>query len=310
MKNLALVICTKDRPNHMANLKDNLLSQKVLPNFIVIVDSSFNDETEKLVTDSDLKLKTKLVYVKSVPGLPIQRNIGVKIVFENSKDTKFEVVSFIDDDIELASDYFYNLMADLENLGNFVAITGTTYFPNPDRISVFDQFFLIKSKIQGKVLKSGQTSQPFSEVGVCVTEWMPGLSMNINPKFLEIEKFEESIRMYGEDLEFSLRLRKYGPLYCSANLRYSHRNAPEGREDVYKVTAFTDGIRWTLAKSNPETIERIAVIWAIFGLLLLDLIKLFTFRNIRPRFQRMLGHTLFINRLLLGLNPLQNINRS
>ena len=294
----------------MANLEENLLNQMVLPNLIVIIDSSSDSKTEKLVSDSDLKLKTKLVYVKSAPGLPIQRNIGIEIVFENNKDTKLEVVSFIDDDIELASDYFYNLVSDLENLGNFVAITGTTNLPSPDRISVFDRFFLIKSKVQGKVLRSGQTSQPFSKEGVCITEWIPGLSMNINPKFLEIEKFEESIRMYGEDLEFSLRLRKYGSLHCSANLRYSHRNAPEGREGIYKVTAFTDGIRWTLAKSHPEIIGQIAVIWAIFGLLLIDLVKLFTFINFRSRFQRILGHALFISRLVLGLNPLQKISSS
>ena len=305
---MALIICTKDRPFHMENLIKVLLKQILLPQMIVVVDSSSNDLTFRLSNESSLNLITNLIYIKSSPGLPKQRNIGIDIVNRNLGLDELRIVSFVDDDIDLDPDYFFNLSSDLDDLDDlddFVAITGLNHSVRNRKVNVFHRLFLLTSKIPGRVLSSGQVSQPYSNEGVAKTDWIPGLSMNICPKVLKREKFDETIRMYGEDLEFSLRLNRQGKLYCSHNLNYRHYAASEGREDVIKVTAFTDGILWKLAGQYPQQIQRKAIIWSVLGLVLLDLLKLSTLRGHRARVQRILGHLIFISRITLGKNPAQ-----
>jgi GT2 family glycosyltransferase len=202
-------------------------------------------------------------------------------------------------------EYFNNLILDIKSLDNFVAITGNDEDFIFEKSSFLHRFFSLGSKIQGSLLSSGRVTQPTSLLGLSDTQWLPGLSMNLNPRVLEQEKFDESIRMYGEDLEISLRLKKYGIFKCSANLLYRHNNAIEGRENSIQVTSLTDGIRWRLARTYPSSIKRPAVLWSITGEIFFNLIKVMIFDKAKLRIQIIFGHLIFIFRIIFGLKYTQ-----
>jgi GT2 family glycosyltransferase len=305
MKKIALVICTRNRANHCKILLENLTLQARLPDLIVIVDSSDDNATGDLASRSELNSSTMLLYEKSLPGLPLQRNIGVQLIFDYFRPSDLAVISFLDDDMTIDVGYFKNLGKIIQEIDDFVAITGVSEDLYPIKNTVLDRILLLGNSNPGKILLSGQVTQPNSFSGLSATQWMPGLSMNINPVILVHEKFDESIRMYGEDLEFSLRLNSYGYLKCSADLTYRHMSATAERENISKVTAYTDGILWKLARIYPLHIKRWAILWSIIGLIVSNLIYFFTFNKPNIRMQRIRGHTFFLFRVLFGRKYIQ-----
>ena len=305
MKKIALVICTRNRSKYCKLLLENLKMQERMPDLIVIVDSSENDATSKLVSESELNLRTILVYKKSLPGLPLQRNMGVSLILDFFRPSDLYVISFLDDDMTVNAGYFKSLERIAREVVDFVAITGVSedFYPRKNRF--LERFLLLGDPNPGKILPSGQVTQPNSISGLSETQWMPGLSMNINPEILVYEKFDETIRMYGEDLEFSMRLSSYGTLSCSADLIYRHMTAMEEREDVSTVTAFTDGILWKLAGTYPSHIKRWAIVWSIFGLTISNLSFILMLKKPSVRFQRIQGHSLFLLRIAFGKKYIQ-----
>jgi GT2 family glycosyltransferase len=296
---IALVICTRNRPNFISGLLENLGSLTTVPGKILIVDSSEDDLTLQLVKSSRLNVAKKVLYIKSAPGLPHQRNEGVRTILSSNDFNQVRIVSFTDDDCRLSTDYFEHLSNLLEANLHFSAVTGILVPSRRLEPSLLRRIFLLESRSSGSVLKSGCTTPIQCTHGLCEVEWMPGGSMNIKRAALESTQFDSQLRMYGEDLKMSLMLKKYGPLLAHAKMEYKHLEATAGKDNLVDVISFTDGIRWQLARDFSDQIKRKYVLWSIFGSIIANSIRYFKpSENSKDGKAILRGHLVFLLRLV------------
>ena len=105
---IALIIPTRNRPNHIIRLVKNLEILELKPTFVIIVDSSDQD---KIVNISSKTLE--IINIRTdIKSAAIQRNIGIEYLQTLSLKKTIEFISFLDDDIQVQRNYF-NLV--LEN---------------------------------------------------------------------------------------------------------------------------------------------------------------------------------------------------
>ncbi len=93
---ISVIICTKNRFDDFKETVESLIGQYRLPNELVVVDSSDNDNLRQYL--GSIELPCKYRYIHTVPGLTYQRNIGVK-------NSDGDLILFFDDDVELDPNY-------------------------------------------------------------------------------------------------------------------------------------------------------------------------------------------------------------
>ncbi len=298
---IACILCTKDRPNYVSTFLENLLKQTCLPDLLIIVDSSLDNLTQEIVESHSSKTNLKIYFYKSESGLPRQRNLGIKKLLELKISPIDYTVSFLDDDVIIDKDYFKILRNELEKNYLFSGLTGQ---PAEDKVksvySTFNRFFLLDSSKSGRILSSGITTIPKATSRIEKVDWMCGLSMNIPLSILINTKFDESIRMYCEDVEMSIRLKNAGPILCCPDLRYNHIYAIQARQNNFKVTTFTAGIRWELSNRHPKIIKKKAILWSILGQALIDIWQTIFLKRPKESMQRLVGNTNFILKVIFG----------
>ena len=113
----SLIICTYMRPGPLNRLLESVYTQTYLPDEVLIVDGSTNNETETLFLNSNYKNLKYFKVSAQDRGLTRQRNYGIKRVFGDC-----EIVCFLDDDTLLKPDYFEQLLS--------------TYQSHPDALGV------------------------------------------------------------------------------------------------------------------------------------------------------------------------------
>ena len=299
IESIALIICTRNRPTYMRGLLQNLDSLTVIPGKILIIDSSDDDSTLHIIALPEVSVKERITYIKSLPGLPHQRNEGIKRILSAKEFDQISLISFTDDDCRLSEDYFEHLSVLVESDIHFAAITGILISRERAEANLWRRIFLLDSKSSGSVLKSGYTTPIQCKDGLCDVEWIPGGSMNIKRAALESVQFDSKLRMYGEDLKMSLMLRKLGPLLAHTKMEYKHLEATLGKDNLVDVISFTDGIRWQLAQDFPDQIQRKYVLWSILGSVIANLIGYFkSSENSKDGKAILRGHLVFFLRLV------------
>ena len=303
---IALVICTRNRTSYMSGLLENLALLRTIPSRIVIVDSSDDDLTLNLLSTTDARLLKKISYIKSAPGLPYQRNVGIGEILSDHECDQVEIISFTDDDCRLAVDYFEYLSEFAKTNSNFSAISGVLRPMQHRKPNLWRRTFYLDSKLSGSVLKSGYTTPIHSVEVLCEVAWIPGGSMNIKRKALESTLFDSNLRMYGEDLKMSLMLKEFGPLLAYSKMKYQHLEATLGKDNLKDIIAYTDGIRWQLSKEFPETIKWGYVLLSIIGSVMANLIGYVKSKNGNEENRLLLlGHLQFLSRLARGTQYVQ-----
>jgi glycosyltransferase involved in cell wall biosynthesis len=90
---LSIIIITKDRAEDMRRTLASIERQSMLPDEVVVVDASNDDQLSELVACSYLPIQ----YISSEPGLTRQRNKGVSAA-------SGDLLVFLDDDVDLVDD--------------------------------------------------------------------------------------------------------------------------------------------------------------------------------------------------------------
>ena len=227
-----VVIPTRNRENSLINLVNKINKQTLLPDEIIIVDSS--DNKQFLYDDINKSIKYLHTDKKSAAK---QRNIGLSSVRENT-----QILFFLDDDTNPESTYFEDMIGTLMSL-NAVGVSGIAI--NPEKIARVKPFgvngFLKKisfldSKTDGKLLISG-IGIPVREGEGSITEveWLIGCSCWDFQKIKRL-KFEEDFMGYslGEDVIFSVKARKIGKLFVNSNIALNHMELPQADPNVIK----------------------------------------------------------------------------
>lgn len=244
----SLIICTKNRAKDLDITLQSVFNQSILPESIIIVDDSENDETNTILKKYDALSSVQFEYIHFNPpnsGLPAARNYGIKKIPRTA-----DIVLFLDDDVTLDSRYLESIR---EIFMNYPEISGAGGVITNGYFNKSLHFKLILAMI-GMILPNSLPVSLFhpsiTRTGAATTplflrkgkdsiraEWLSGCNMAYRSTiFLEGNTFDENFIHYalGEDTLFSHQLYKQGKKFLiSYNALLQHRVSLENRTSQF-----------------------------------------------------------------------------
>jgi GT2 family glycosyltransferase len=290
-----LVVCTKNRSNQVRDRLNELRQFAHLPREILVVDSSDNSATEYVVKSATSNFPTELHYLHSEPGLPFQRNLGVNWIFNNTINP--EIIHFLDDDIVPNQDYFFVMRSLFSSCPSAIAIGG---FDNNLKMGVHNGFIRriigLGSKDQGVILKSGIAIPPLPKMELHKCQWLVGGMQSFRADLFKQQLFDPKLRMYGEDIDFYLKIATLGDVFCSSKLPVGHLNDPTNRDSIKDVNLYHNGIRWLFAHRYPNRVIRSRVLLTALALAIGEFGR-FLYRRNKDHLWASVGNCEFLFRL-------------
>jgi len=292
---IALIICTYMRPLSLFKLLNTVEIQTKVPDEIVIVDGSTNEESKQMLERKQHKLNIRYYKVSDKDrGLTKQRNYGIRQVSEF-----IDIVAFLDDDIELDSNYFEEIERTYLSKKDAVAVGGIStnevtwtkadklterslkYFTfegwsrrDDIRYRIRKTFRLISNRQPGRVAPFGHERSigflpPTGKI--YETDFLMGGIASYKKEIFNLVSFSSFFEGYGlyEDKDFSLRIRKYGKIYINTNAKVEHHHDPLGRPNYIKYGQMVvwNGWRvWRVATPNPSFVDKLK--WWLITILL------------------------------------------
>ncbi len=226
---LSVVICTKDRPGELATCLDSLATQRRLPLEVLVVDASATPPTE-VVDGFRRRVSCAVELIRAEPGLPRQRNIGIRAA-------RGDVVMFFDDDVVLEPDYLEELARVYDrDTTRAIGGVGGAQVPDPTpRESAarraFARLFLLAGYGSGRLKRSGCAEYALSPAVEMEVDFLSGCNMSFRREVFADELFDERLSGYaiGEDLQFSYRVSRRWKLVVTPRARVEHRHTGGGR---------------------------------------------------------------------------------
>jgi len=276
----SLIICTYQRPVALINLMDSILEQLLVPDEILIIDSSPNNNSKNALQEKHYpSLKYFKVGIED-RGLTKQRNFGIQKVAKDS-----EVVCFLDDDIILRPKYFKNLIRTYSKYPNAIGVGGAIIDEVQWRTSLlgsaikFDEF-----EMDAYVRKLGSRNVLRKKLGLLSDQppgYMPEFSNALSTSFLPpsdktypVEFFMGGVSSYRkelfdkigfssyfegyglyEDMDFCLRASKIGQLYVNTEAHLYHYHEEKGRPNQFdygKMVVRNGWYVWHIKYKNPS----------------------------------------------------------
>lgn len=217
--NIAIIICTKDRPKDLGVILKSLVVQSVKLNEVIIVDGS-DQSVESVATTFRDVLPIKYWHVRP-PGLTKQRNFGI-----SKLDSGTDWVGFLDDDLELDENCLKNLVTFIKTREDVKGVGLCIKNQRDLKKSFLREIMLLDKYPGGQVTLSGAAAaiRPFeSSVNV---EWVYGGATFWKKEILDEFKFDEWFSGVGycEDLDFSYRVSRKYPLAICADAKCDHHH--------------------------------------------------------------------------------------
>ena len=118
---VSVIICTRDRESEIIAAVASLVRQRRLPDELIVVDSGEGDRVEAMLQET-IAGRFPLVYWRTAPGLPRQRNAGVALATG-------ELVLFLDDDVILDEAYLAEISGFFERQVSLSATRNRRFTP-------------------------------------------------------------------------------------------------------------------------------------------------------------------------------------
>jgi len=201
----SVVIPTKNRPKELNKFINSLINQSKMPDQIIIIDQSKKDLCEKekiskLLFNRNLNLT--YIHDESINGLVEAKNHSLE--YNNC-----EIISFFDDDIILMEDYFEKIEIAFSNNKKILGANG--YIINHPKQRFLKYLFFSLTHIglfkdNRNSLYREKINQPtkLNVISGGISSWKCQIFEKV--KFDLQNHFHEF-----EDIEFSVRFRKYFP---------------------------------------------------------------------------------------------------
>lgn len=227
-KTLSVIIATRNRP---APLRDTLASISRLsriPDELLVIDASDDDGTKTVVASASERLRPVICYHRwtDPPSSARQRNRGIALA-------QSEIVSFLDDDVELQPDFFSHLVRPLEqdtsdSIGGVVATIVNEFLPPYSRFNGMLLRLILGTPVDdvaGRVVgpavqflysDPGDSNQPVDYLTTCASAY-PARRLVHN-------RFAETFEGYSfmEDVELSMRIGLRHTLLQVGKARMTH----------------------------------------------------------------------------------------
>jgi glucosyl-dolichyl phosphate glucuronosyltransferase len=214
MLKISVIICTYNRAETIKDLLNCLLIQEFNETFeVIVVDNNSRDNTKEVVKSFEVKFNGKLRYFfQPEQGKTFALNLGIK-------ESKGEIIVFIDDDCLVQKDHLLNIYKTLHENGPDIGVVGGKILPLWGKVA--KPAWIID-------LKSGWWSNTFFKgpVGIFDCGDKPfiidhvrrahrnvtfyGANTSIRKKLLEQYGYFNNERIVGEDTEMCLRLFRAG----------------------------------------------------------------------------------------------------
>ena len=258
------MICTKDRQQDLRVTLGHVAHCDPLPSCLVVVESGGRfEETESVLHEFFLRVGITVILLRSKPGLPHQRNEALAYLQNLPGSEKLATLHFLDDDVSVSQDYFRVVHEFLESSTDFVGVSGfDTKFAHRKRGFLL-RILLGEPRLPGEIGASGLVTIGHPEdSSVFRAEWMQGGMSNVRAGVARSIRFDGKRRMFGEDVEFSLRLGKVGKLGVMGLAEVEHREAQSNKITSTQAAYQSDLFRWNLVELFPERVKRWRVILA------------------------------------------------
>lgn len=275
----SVILCTKNRLDFVVRFTESLFIQTLLPNELVIVDSSDVSIFENRIFIDKVYRKAinhgiEVLNIKSKPGLTLQRNIGI----ENSK---YDIVFFFDDDIILMEDFLHQIISVFESNQEFMGGMGEIInTPKMNLLqgvlNLYRKFFgLQQMHGDGRFNRSGFPRHPNGTNEFMQVEVLAGGLTAYKKEIFRKFKFDEYFSGYGayEDVDFSSRVSREYKLFFQPEAKCIHAHADSGRmneKELYKM--YMKNFRYVFFKTfyKNSFINLIFHYWALIGYIILS----------------------------------------
>lgn len=252
----SLAVCTYMRCHCLRRFLESLLSQEERPDEVIVVDASPDMNTEQMIVDwfGPIWDSSCVRYVRvgaGLRGLTRQRNLAARL------GTR-ELIGYFDDDVVLQSGCLQRLRAGIEQRPECVGIGATIVGVSADpglRWHLMKWTMVVPDLVPGRYHRSG-FSIPLrlltERAGVVEVDRLPGgCSLWRRAYVLELG-FDEGLEGYGqaEDVEFSLRARKFGRLLIQADAGVLHMHGSEGRPSTFRLGIMGIANRYRIQRAH------------------------------------------------------------
>lgn len=317
--NFTLIICTYMRPKPLLQLLQSVQKQTLYPNEILVIDGSVNNETQKILEENSFKNMKYFLVSAEERGLTKQRNFGIENASKNSS-----VISFLDDDTELVTNYFEELIKTFIDDNSISGVGGVAINENKWSLVVPNKKYNLKhyNLIDGYFAKEGQRNivrnylglqsnlgpgkmPDFSHGKTCgfplnnkihEVDLLIGMSFAFRIKVFDGIRFSTYFEGYGlyEDADFSIRALQFGKNVINTKVQLYHFHNPSGRPNQYlygKMVVRNGWYVWRVKNSHPNFNARLK--WHSITLLLIMIrfSNIFTTTKRKEAFTEALGRT-------------------
>jgi GT2 family glycosyltransferase len=210
-----VIIASMDRPNVLDETLRHLAKQTTPPDQIVV----------SVTKPGDLPADIGHAIVVTGPmGSTIQRNAGLPAV-----DPRCDIVSFFDDDIELAPDYCQRMRAVFERHPDLLGCNGQAIADGTGNGGI--------PREQARRMIAELPPLDESVPKIFASSSLYGCNMNVRRPVLNIEKFDERLSAYAwlEDFDLSSRIAAHGKLASVPSCRLVHLATTAGRSSGVRM---------------------------------------------------------------------------
>ena len=269
---ISVIIPTKNRAQDVIKCLKSISIQTMLPDEIIIVDSS---DTKNLKSLLDPFENFSIKYIHDIEAsLTRAENIGI----ENSIG---DIIIILDDDVILDKNHIKEIMRVFNNYPaeKIGGVTGNVVSNQPKNLikkifsfggQIFATMFFLLRYGNGKFQLSGMPTTIRNTDKITECEFLFGSDMAFRKEVISEFKFDENFHGYswGEDDDIAYRVsRKYQNFYTPF-AKFVHTGSPSARSNKYaEMKMGIENHYYLFRKNLPQDFKhKFAFWWSVVGL--------------------------------------------
>jgi GT2 family glycosyltransferase len=260
-----LVLCTRNRPGEVHTCLETVRVQTRVPDRVLVVDSSDDDETERVVAGfaEVWPMGSVIEHQRADRGLTVQRTAGIDATTE-------DIVHFIDDDTVLEPAYFEGIVDafDADPHGQVGGVGGFVTDQPEHRFRRVDAWLGLDSATEGVVLRSGRNIRVYTEPREpLAVDWLSGCAMSFRRAVFATERPNLALARggNGEDVELSYRVRQHSGLVVTPRARMEHHESPIDRRSAEQLVGLELTSRYDRVRAGTGRLSMRAFWISAFG---------------------------------------------
>ncbi len=236
MIDCSIVIPTRNRENDLRNCINSICKQSYKPLEVLVIDDGNMLETYIKKINNELTEKGIIFkyFKKDKPGQSESKNLG-------AKNSKGQVILFLDDDVILEDKYIENILKIWEEKWNDEKLAGVSGVSiNSKKKStlkkIFDRIFFLYSSKTWSILPWGFQTWDFHINKDEKSDWMPAGMCSFRKEIFENYNYKQfqSNRTSLEDVELCWQIKDKGYYFIvTPSAKLFHNESPAGREKIF-----------------------------------------------------------------------------